>query len=79
MLENFLIWFDVIKGARPRRHLWQSLSNFTENSLTSPWAKTYQRYAENTYLYYGESDISYREWLGRHFWTELNLDNFEDI
>lgn len=79
MLQNFLIWFDVLRGARPRRHLWQSLSNFTENNLSSPWAKTYQRYLHDTYLYYGESDISYSEWLKRHFWTELNFDNFEEI
>lgn len=79
MFENLLIWFDVIRGARPRRHLWQSLSNLTENNVSSPWAKTYQRYIDDTYLYYGESDISYREWLGRHFWVELNLDDFEEI
>lgn len=79
MFENLLIWFDVIRGARPRRHLWQSLSNFTENNVSSPWAKTYKKYIDDTYLYYGESDISYREWLGRNFWTELNFDNFEEI
>jgi hypothetical protein len=79
MFENLLIWFDVIRGARPRRHLWQALSNFTENNVSSPWAKTFKRYIDDTYVYYGESDISYREWLGRHFWAELNLDDFEEI
>ena len=80
MINNFLIWFDVLKGVRPCRHFWQSLSNFSgENNLSSPWAKTYQKYAEDTYFYYGESEISYSEWLGSHFWTELNLEDLENI
>jgi hypothetical protein len=74
MLQNFLVWIDVLKGGRPRRHLWQSLSNFTENNITSPWAKTYQRYIEDTFFYYGECNISYPEWVTTKYWTESDLE-----
>lgn len=74
MITNFLIWIDVLKECRPRRHFWQSLSNFTENNITSPWAKTYQRYIEDTFLYYGECNISYPEWVTTKYWTESDLE-----
>jgi hypothetical protein len=47
MIKNFHIWMDVMRGNRPRRHFWQCLTSSNENNLTSPWARSYQRYLDN--------------------------------
>jgi hypothetical protein len=81
MINNFLIWLDVIKGNRPRHHLWQALNNLSgrkDRTITSPWGETYKRYSEETFLYFGCAEISYPDWLSKHYWDELNLDDLDE-
>jgi hypothetical protein len=75
MINNFLVWFDVLKGIRPKRHFWQAINNFSGNDCSSPWAQTYQRYIEDTFLYYGECNISYPDWVTTKYWTAPDLEN----
>lgn len=64
--KNLQIWFNVIQGQETKRHFWHALTPLAENVLSSPWKRTYSRYAQ--YKWGVIDPISYVEWLTTHYW-----------